>query len=87
MRDGIIPKRLPQQSCTHQPGFDPANDLITVESWDEVLEPPSRSMVVRASASWIARLAATAVFVQTLRMKYATRARDSMVLVCPELVC
>lgn len=38
--------------------------VLSIASWDDILELPQRDMVVRAHGSWIARLATTLIIVQ-----------------------
>ena len=86
-RDGLVQKLLPPQGCAHESGVTPANEMLSIESWDEILEPPIDSMVVRANGNWIARLAATAVLVQTLKSKPPADTRAGMIVLCPKSVC
>lgn len=38
--------------------------VVSIESWDGILDLPQRDLVVRAHGSWIARLATTLIIVQ-----------------------
>lgn len=42
----------------------PVNDIASLDSWEELLDPPPSTAVVRASGNWVARLAAVAILVQ-----------------------
>lgn len=74
----ILNKQTP---CQHPQGLEPNGPLISLESWDEVLDLPDDICVVRASGNWIARLAITCV----LARKSASQ--KVRITVCPSSVC
>ena len=61
------PKLIPlaqQQHCESKPaGHKPDFNVIAIDSWEELLEPPDGPGVVRAHGNWQARLAASVVSV------------------------
>ena len=68
-------------SCQHPRGLTPEESLISMESWDEVLDRPDCICVIRASGNWIARLAITCVLAQK------SAALETRITVCPSSVC
>lgn len=45
--------------------LDRLKDIITIEQWDDIVEPPRRDMVIRAHESWVARLATALILIQS----------------------
>lgn len=56
--------RLPPKSCDHQCRGNLGQEIVSAESWDEILDSPRESFVVRAHGNWAARLAAVALLGQ-----------------------
>lgn len=54
------------------------NNIISVESWDDILEPPQRDMVVRVHGHWIARLATTLILIQSQKSLATERRRNTL---------
>lgn len=83
--------RLPDQNrCTHTNRSDMQKaDLVSVETWDEVIERPPDPFVVRTSGDWIARLAATAILAQSIPLDKGKRPGTvaSRVTICPPSPC
>ena len=81
-------RRIPPFCCDHHDAEstaaqDSTQRLISVESWDGVLDPPSGSFVVRACGNWISRLAVTAILMQGLQKTNLS----NIVSICPQKVC
>ena len=54
-------------SCSQSQASQEASLLVTsVESWEDVLDPPSEGFVIRASGNWVARLATTSMLIQVM---------------------
>lgn len=70
---------IPQCSCDHDTSdaVQMSFDMASIDNWEELLESPVETGVVRAHANWQGRLAAAALSVQ--------RGHDTRVL--PEHVC
>lgn len=70
--------------CQHGPGkeaeFTIQPELISAESWQDILDPPVESIVVRANGNRVARLAVLAMLRQILK-----GSRD--VVICPQWWC
>ena len=65
---GGIESRQLHQECadhTHSCG-PPKGDMkcISIDNWEEILDPPKGLGIVRATGGWIARLSAVAIFTQ-----------------------
>ena len=77
--------RWPQREpCQHTEALQMSSDCVSVENWDEIIDRPAQPFVVRANGNPIARLAATAVLVQTTPHKLIQAAR---LTVCPTNLC
>ncbi|KAH3948728.1 hypothetical protein HBH53_098360 [Parastagonospora nodorum] len=77
-------RRLEGQAiCQHSKGSNANQDIIAVDSWDELLDKPDGVFVVRVGNNWIARLALTLVAYQRLQQT----ASKFAVTVCPADVC
>lgn len=62
--------------------------LPSVETWHEILDPPTEVFVVRAYGNWTARLAATAMLRQTLPRNGGPLGHGQLsVTVCPPDFC
>jgi len=44
-----------------------SSNLISAECWDDILDPPSEGVVIRAYGNWIARLAAISILVRSFQ--------------------
>lgn len=68
------------ERCLHRNSDDWAaagiGPLRSVDNWDEFLDPPTHIGIVRATGSWLARTALTAV----------ARQRGFTIIVAPELI-
>lgn len=73
----------PQRSCTHSKIDALIREMIAVDSWNELLDPPYGPFVVRTGGNWIARFAASAVAFQ----KMANHSKSFAITVCPAEVC
>ena len=90
-----IRRLVPQIQCKHEKNSRPARTLLSLESWDEVLDPPKASSIARASANWSARLAIVAILVQIYKHDGLDPSRSGTLLlssltdiiVCPRSVC
>ncbi|KAK2861102.1 hypothetical protein FQN49_004537 [Arthroderma sp. PD_2] len=69
--------------CTNSHPPDYSTDMISAEGWDDILDPPNKTFVVRASCNWAARLAVTAILSQSLP-KDGT---GCDITICPKDVC
>jgi hypothetical protein len=56
--------------------------MISVESWEEMLDPPPEPFVVRSSRNWVGRLAALALLSQNLK-----RSTNQNIAICKERIC
>lgn len=65
------------QSCVHESSNVAGMNLTSVDSWEEFLDPPETSSVVRAYGNWSARLCLVTVGIQ----------KDLNVLLCPDKFC
>lgn len=72
-----------QQFCTHSKKEAPVQEMIAVDSWNELLDPPRGPFVVRTGGNWIARFAATLVALQNMKH----RSNRFPITVCPKEVC
>lgn len=63
--------------------------IASIESWDDILDPPQSDMVVRAHGSWIARLATTLIFIQLQKSLSTEKAQKTLggVLLFPKYSC
>lgn len=57
-------------------------DIISIESWDDVVDPPHRDMVVRAHGSWIARLATALILIQSQKSAHSENHQNHLGGVC-----
>jgi hypothetical protein len=80
---GILRGLDPQLSCTHSKKDAPLREMIAVDSWNELLDPPYGSFVVRTGGNWIARFAASVVALQTM----SKNSNSFAITVCPAEVC
>lgn len=87
VRNRAVGKLVLPQECTDESGMTPAKDMISIESWGEILEPPIGCLVIRANGNWIARLAATAVLVQTMVANGHTDDEEGDIVVLLRSVC
>jgi hypothetical protein len=77
-------RKLPaQRTCQHPKDSNANQDIIAVDSWDELLDKPDGIFVVRTGDNWVARLALTLVAYQRFQQTTTTFA----VTVCPPDVC
>lgn len=57
--------------CVNIKGFDtefsPSPELLSAQSWQDILDPPATNFVVQAHGNWVARLAICAMLPQWLR--------------------
>lgn len=66
--NGWVVKRL--DDCNHSHEQRVAYEdlgLTSVDCWEEILDPPDNSYIVRAKDNWLARLALYSVAMQTLK--------------------
>ena len=78
----------PQHLCEHERDTKPCRELISLESWDEILDPPKASSVVRANGNWPARLAIIALLVaRNSKDDKSTLVTTTRITVCPRSVC
>ena len=86
----LLTRRLPTSpSCHHHKDQKPGKDLVSIESWDEVLDLPREVSVARANNNWVARLAIVSVFTQ-LSKKDGTFKGSTVepgIVVCPSSMC
>ncbi|KAF1846892.1 uncharacterized protein K460DRAFT_392372 [Cucurbitaria berberidis CBS 394.84] len=75
-----LPTQVP---CQHSKVANPNQEIIAVDSWNELLDRPEGLFVVRTGSNWIARLASTLVAYQRMRETSTTFA----ITVCPPEVC
>ena len=63
--DNLLRLLSSPERCKHSenPDWFPETDLVSLDSWPEILERPSGVSVVRAKGNWLARLAATTLCV------------------------
>ena len=79
---------LPQIRCGHEANAIPARKFASLESWDEILEPPKESSVIRANGNWTARLATTTVLVHSIVNSHNPEHQEEpRTVVCPDSVC
>ena len=76
-------------SCHHHKDQKPGKDLVSIESWDEVLDLPHEVSVARANNNWVARLAIVSVFMQLFKesTKYERNLVEHGIMVCPSSMC
>lgn len=79
---GRIQRMIPDL-CDHHGAAVPTQRRISIECWDNVLDPPQTSFVVRANGNWVSRLALTAILVQNLNKT----ASSNIIMLCPPNVC
>ena len=82
--------------CTHEPASKPARSFSSIESWDEVLDPPKAPSIIRASGNWSARLAIVAILFQKFKDSISESSEGwvaaplgsaTSIIVCPRSVC
>jgi hypothetical protein len=78
--------RMQPLSCKCQNAGRLTKALVSIESWDEVLDPPNESIIVRATGNWISRLAVTAILVQTMPSE-GLLSLEKYFTICPPAVC
>jgi len=78
---GHIRRFDPQPPCEHEVGVAPRSSMVAVDSWEELLDPPSGLFVVRAHKNWIARLAILAFLSRHQPQS------DFPLTVCPKSIC
>jgi hypothetical protein len=79
----VIRRLAFQVPCSHAKESNLNQDIISVDSWEELLDLPEGIFVVRTGGNWIARLAATFVAFQQLRSVSSSFA----ITICPDKVC
>jgi hypothetical protein len=72
-----------QEHCSHDKSISLESIMVSVECWDELLDPPTGLFVVRAHKNWTARLAITTFLIQ----RRNETGISFPVTVCPESVC
>jgi hypothetical protein len=70
-------------ACHHPTNRSQEEEIVAVDSWDELLDSPHGIFVVRAGDNWVARLALTLVAYQRLRQTCTNFA----VTICPAKFC
>lgn len=66
----------------------PDPDTTSIECWDEIIDLPPASVVVRANGNWVARLAITSVLSQKLTSQSSQSIQSTVtVQVCPAGFC
>lgn len=77
--------REPPESCKQDHGtYSGGNGIRSIESWEDVIDPPPGDAVVRAHGNWVARLATTAVLI---RLRKAREGGFKEVSVFPHEYC
>lgn len=69
VRRGVVPTcdHLEHDQAVGPPQQANATEqLISAESWHDILDPPPEKFIVRANGNWVARLATVAMLTQTL---------------------
>jgi hypothetical protein len=79
--DGPVYRLDLPSSCAHLPDFPLQPPIMSVESWDDVLDCPDGYFIVKAHGNWLARLAITAVLANHSRMK------NKKITICPPSLC
>jgi hypothetical protein len=76
----------PSNACRHTSATEPElgvnTGLVSAESWHDILDPPVETFVVRANGNWVARLAVSAMLLQTM-----PRSNLQSVVICPRWSC
>ncbi|KAL7787132.1 hypothetical protein V8C37DRAFT_390740 [Trichoderma ceciliae] len=60
----VLEKFLCNQECSSAAVAEDAGDKVSIDSWEELLDPPPCVGVFRAKKNWAARLAAASILVQ-----------------------
>jgi hypothetical protein len=68
VRHGACSHSEDEQSFSQLSPTGEPNRLISIDSWDELLDIPPQSIIVRAHNNWLARLAAAAISIQKERV-------------------
>ncbi|KAF2230757.1 hypothetical protein EV356DRAFT_519402 [Viridothelium virens] len=80
--------RISPRSCDRRQHTDYPGNLISAESWEDILDPPRERFVIRASSNWVARLASTAVLAQSLpRDPSSLGGTGPGIVICSNNVC
>jgi hypothetical protein len=63
----VCPHSLEGRSYQHIEDSERLEGLISIDSWDELLDMPAGNIIVRAHGNWLARLAAATISIQKRR--------------------
>ncbi|KAI9690167.1 MAG: hypothetical protein M1822_009128 [Bathelium mastoideum] len=75
-------------SCGHKSPTTYGGKMVSVESWEDILDPAEERFVIRANGNWVARLAATAILTQSLPDPSSRLgALGGDIVICPNSVC
>jgi hypothetical protein len=69
------------QVCSHDYAISESSGLLSVETWDQVLDRPDGSVVVRCFDNWVARLAIVSVLCQH------SSDTDRQIVICSKTAC
>lgn len=92
----LLLSRQPSEACKgdHQQQDHVSKQckkLLSIESWDDILDLPQRSTVIRAHGSWIARLATALIVIQLQKSGAAEKSQKTLelgsILVFPKQSC
>lgn len=81
LTDGSIFRIPSQKLCEHPKNSAPSKPIISVESWDDILDPQDGRLVVKARGNWVARLAAAAL------LSRSSKRPAGRIAICPPDVC
>ncbi|KAM3075798.1 hypothetical protein ACMFMG_007925 [Clarireedia jacksonii] len=80
-KQGSIYLLAHQQSCNHAKHEAPVKEMTSVGCWDDTLDYPDGSFVVKATGNWAARLAIASV------LSMLPKRPAQKIVVCPKNVC
>lgn len=69
-----------QYPCRNKHIDSKARSMRSIESWEDVIDPPPGDAVVRAHGNWVARLATTAVLIHVQEAREGGASRGVFVL-------
>ncbi|KAI8632448.1 hypothetical protein F5Y19DRAFT_462881 [Xylariaceae sp. FL1651] len=77
----VLPLPPHNRQCSHTKPSKPPMEIMSLETWDQILNCPDGAIVTRSSKNWVARLAISAVLAQHCRLE------SKRIYICPEDTC
>ncbi|KAF7527306.1 hypothetical protein G7054_g10531 [Neopestalotiopsis clavispora] len=82
IHQALIHSRIKRQEklCSHPPSLIGDTDIVSVETWDQVLDCKDASVAIRCHNNWVAKLAVISVLVQHIP-------ETRRIVICPQSPC